>query len=659
MVDALKAYLDDVKEIVFVVNRDYKVVYRNKVFSRYFSGNAVDDFVVDVEGFKAFVSSCNEAKSTEFEFRTVGGIRKLKLKAYPEKDYCLIVVEVENIFEKISEESVQGVFVIQDGKFKYVNPVAERVTKYTKDELYSINPLSLISEDHRETVKEHYNRVLEGERVPAVEISYYTKDGEQRWVLMSATRIEYEGKPAILGNWFDITRIKTLEEELRVSEEKYRDLVENTLIGVYIVTVDGDMILANRALANILETPLEEIYKMKTTRFYKNKEDRKRFLRKLREEGRVYGFETKIVTGKGREIDVVISAKLEGNIITGSLMDISYRKQLEERIKEEKEFAEKVIDTANAMIVGLDSRGRIVIFNRKCEELTGLKREKVYGKSWFEFLPPESRKNAVKTFEEIKKGNLVSFVDHVSTLEGEKTFYWTNTLVKRGRQKLVISVGVDVTEELKAKRRAEELVEVLSLINKILRHDISNDLSVILGILEILKTEYKPELVNIGLKTIERSLELISEMRSFESAVEGGELKEVDVREVAEKVSEAFTVHINIEGNGKVYADEGLQSVFSNIIRNAILHGKTDRIDIRIREVNGFCEIRIVDYGKGIPDKEKEKIFEEGYFYGESGRTGMGLYIVKKIVDRYGGYVWVEDNKPRGAIFVINLRSAG
>jgi two-component system sensor kinase len=307
----------------------------------------------------------------------------------------------------------------------------------------------------------------------------------------------------------------------------------------------------------------------------------------------------------------------------------------------------------------LDSRGRIVIFNRKCEELTGLKREKVYGKSWFEFLPPESRKNAVKTFEEIKKGNLVSFVDHVSTLEGEKTFYWTNTLVKRGRQKLVISVGVDVTEELKAKRRAEELVEVLSLINKILRHDISNDLSVILGILEILKTEYKPELVNIGLKTIERSLELISEMRSFESAVEGGELKEVDVREVAEKVSEAFTVHINIEGNGKVYADEGLQSVFSNIIRNAILHGKTDRIDIRIREVNGFCEIRIVDYGKGIPDKEKEKIFEEGYFYGESGRTGMGLYIVKKIVDRYGGYVWVEDNKPRGAIFVINLRSAG
>ena len=87
------------------------------------------------------------------------------------------------------------------------------------------------------------------------------------------------------------------------------------------------------------------------------------------------------------------------------------------------------------------------------------------------------------------------------------------------------------------------------------------------------------------------------------------------------------------------------------------MHGKTDKIDIVNKKINGKCEVRIADYGKGIPDEIKDKLFDEGFFYGDAGHTGLGLYIVKKVVERYGGEVYVEDNKPRGAVFVVRLRA--
>ena len=99
-----------------------------------------------------------------------------------------------------------------------------------------------------------------------------------------------------------------------------------------------------------------------------------------------------------------------------------------------------------------------------------------------------------------------------------------------------------------------------------------------------------------------------------------------------------------------------LSSVIDNIIRNAIVHGEANKIDITTKGKDDICEIRIADYGIGIPDKIKEKVFNEGFRYGETGGTGLGLYIVKKTVDRYGGSIHVEDNKPNGTVFVIKLK---
>ena len=71
-----------------------------------------------------------------------------------------------------------------------------------------------------------------------------------------------------------------------------------------------------------------------------------------------------------------------------------------------------------------------------------------------------------------------------------------------------------------------------------------------------------------------------------------------------------------------------------------------------------MCKIQFKANGTSIPDKIKNKIFEEGFYYGRSGHSGIGLHTVRKTIERYGGSVSVEDNESHGAVFIIELRKA-
>ncbi|RLF64335.1 MAG: hypothetical protein DRN33_02395 [Thermoplasmata archaeon] len=119
---------------------------------------------------------------------------------------------------------------------------------------------------------------------------------------------------------------------------------------------------------------------------------------------------------------------------------------------------------------------------------------------------------------------------------------------------------------------------------------------------------------------------------------------------------ENYELEFKIKGNCTIKADEAIHSVIDNIVRNAVVHSGTDRMDIEMKSNNEECEIRIADYGKGIPDKIKEKIFDERFKHGDTGGSGLGLYIVRKTIERYGGSIHVENNEPNGTVFVIKLR---
>jgi two-component system sensor kinase len=160
------------------------------------------------------------------------------------------------------------------------------------------------------------------------------------------------------------------------------------------------------------------------------------------------------------------------------------------------------------------------------------------------------------------------------------------------------------------------------------------------------------------IKTIYKSVNLIEKMRELEQAVtSGGQMKIYNLQDVINEVVKNYpNIKFSISGDCNVVADGALNSVIDNLVRNAVVHGGTDKIDFKINNEERFCVMKVIDYGKGIPEDIKKNIFEEGASFGENKGSGLGLYIVKKVIERYGGTITIEDNKPSGAIFAVKLR---
>ena len=159
-------------------------------------------------------------------------------------------------------------------------------------------------------------------------------------------------------------------------------------------------------------------------------------------------------------------------------------------------------------------------------------------------------------------------------------------------------------------------------------------------------------------KRVKMSLNAIENYRKYESFIDSNTyLDEIEINEVVNKLIVDFPdVKINIEGKCKVFADDALYTIFNNLISNSIRHGKSSKIDIKITSNRDTCKIKFMDNGTGIADNIKDKIFDEGFYHGKTGHTGIGLHIVKKTIEGYSGSVSVEDNEPNGAVFMINLR---
>jgi signal transduction histidine kinase len=130
-----------------------------------------------------------------------------------------------------------------------------------------------------------------------------------------------------------------------------------------------------------------------------------------------------------------------------------------------------------------------------------------------------------------------------------------------------------------------------------------------------------------------------------------------ELDEVQAAYSEAV---ITIEGDVPavdVLADEMLGSVFRNLLTNAIQHNDkpVPELTVRVQDRTDTVRVRVADNGPGVPDAQKEAIFGKGEKGLNSEGTGIGLHLVQTLVESYNGNVWVTDNDPEGAVFVVEL----
>ena len=121
----------------------------------------------------------------------------------------------EDLFRTLFVSSPIGIFIVQDGKFKAVNPQFQVLTGYNRSELYNLDSMTIVFPDDRNFVRQSAASMLKGQQTTPYEYRIVTKDGSIKWILETISSIQYNGRPASLGNFMDIQNLKQTEEKLR------------------------------------------------------------------------------------------------------------------------------------------------------------------------------------------------------------------------------------------------------------------------------------------------------------------------------------------------------------------------------------------------------------------------------------------------------------
>lgn len=244
-----------------------------------------------------------------------------------------------------------------------------------------------------------------------------------------------------------------------------------------------------------------------------------------------------------------------------------------------------------------------------------------------------------------------------------------------------ISAVQDITEHRRLERIAEEAVERNKLYIDVLSHDVTNLNAAALGYLQLLEGlkdlgQKERAWVTNSIKSIDEVTKLIEKLNQIHMVSAGEEARVLDLNEYILRIKQQYDLisgrEIIIDYSGtkanEVMATSLLSDIFSSILENAIMHSTGPllvKIDVETVERKGrrYKQVSIEDNGPGIPDEMKEWVFSRVKRGATKGvGSGLGLFLVKRLVDGMGGEIWAEDRVPgdstKGARFVVLLPSA-
>jgi signal transduction histidine kinase len=220
--------------------------------------------------------------------------------------------------------------------------------------------------------------------------------------------------------------------------------------------------------------------------------------------------------------------------------------------------------------------------------------------------------------------------------------------------------SIRLLQELRdSQERLARLSESLGVANKILRHDIANELLVISSSLDLYKVNNREKDLLRAQNSLQRMQNIIAQMRELDHFLfSRSEMAATDLRETIGKVMASLDIPYSVVGNGKVLADPALTAIIENLARNAKRHGKAERMEFIISASDGQTLLTVSDDGIGIKEEYLSRVFMEGVAFGESRGTGLGLYLVMRTMDRYGGTIKAGNDPRGGARFELTFRSA-
>ncbi|TKB67623.1 MAG: PAS domain S-box protein [Nitrospira sp.] len=587
-------------------------------------------------------------------------------------------------FEDIFEASKDAIaYAAPDGAILLVNRAFSDLTGFSREEMLRMNARDLVPEQHKEQRDRIVAKVLQTGEPVEYEIDYLKKDGSQVPVSITVFAVKGDdGKPTGLA-----AIVRNLIERKR-AEEQFRLVVESSPNGMLMVDESGAILMVNRQIEQLFGYERAELVGQSVEMLVPQRigshhaGDRKAFFAHSKSRAMGKGRDLYGVRKDGQEFPLEIGLNPihtpNGMRVLASVVDISERKRAERTLQKERDFIDAVLETAGALVVVLDREGRILRFNRACEQTTGYSSEEVMGRYvWDLFVIPDEVDGVKSVFKRLRSGEPRSDYENYWKAKdgGLRQISWSNTVLtdSHGTVEYVVAAGLDITDltQIQEQLRKTERIAELGTLASGMAHEIGTPMNVILGRAEYLLKRTADEGMKKGLTTIitqvERITKVMNQLLAF-ARRRTPERRPVDLGEIVEDSLEMFqerialhriTVEKAIEaGLPPVHADrDQLIQVLINLVVNSV-HAMPEggRLKLSLAcEGNHVC-LGVSDTGHGISEAIRSKIFDPFFTTKDFGKgTGLGLTVVKGIIEEHGGTITVESVIDKGTTFWIRL----
>jgi len=467
----------------------------------------------------------------------------------------------------------------------------------------------------------------------------------------------------------DISDWKAAEQEVRNSEEKLKILFDYAPEAYLLTDIKGTFIESNRAATDLTGYTPDDL------------KGRNIFTMGLI--GSMHITKTAVLfaknaMGKPTGPDEVHISRKDGKILNAEVMtypikirnqslvmtiarDITQRRAAEEALRQREEQYRLLVNNAGEVVFVIRET-RIIFANPKATVIFGYSENKLINSEIVEIIHEEDQ-GEYKTLlhragqgEQIHAG--VSIRGFTSTgdllwLEvGMAEIMWQN-------KPAMLMLCMDVTQQKLAQDALLQSNRKLNLLSSITRHDVLNQITILLAYLDLLKKKNKdPDLEPFIGKQVEATQSIRTQI-IFTKEYQDVGVKEPKWQNIGKTIESAkaygraemvsWDKNLN---SIELYADPLLEKVFSNLISNSLMHGETVS-EIRFFSEEGSSGMTLFyeDNGTGIPEKEKKKIFHHGY----GKNTGFGLFLSREILSITGLTIIETGKEGKGARFEISI----
>lgn len=622
--------------------------------------------------------------------------------------------EIDIKFQKLTETANDAIVILNHKALTiFWNNAATSIFGFSADEMIGKDLHNLIVPDrYLDSYRKGFAKFTKtGKGVlvnQTTEVVAKKKDGQEFPISISMSSLILDNKWHAVGIIRDLTELKKSQEQLVNSEAKLSKFFHEAPIGLAINSMDGKFVDINEEFVKISGYSVSQLNKLSYWDLTPKKyfADEEIQLKDLKEK-HIYGpYEKEYIHKKGYLVPVslkgfIISSEGE-DFIWSIVEDLTERKQNEDRIKSLAGEVSQFIDTANAPIFGINSKGKINEWNQTSEKITGYTKEDVMGKGLVdEFITEDYRKSVKKVLDNALKGIQTSNYEFpLYSRDGEKIMILLNASTRRdiqGKIIGVIGVGQDITElsnhrenlenlvktrtkELEASlEREQELGKMKTSFVSMASHEFRTPLTAIKATADVILRYQEQLSKNDVEKRLHKIINEVGDMTIMLDDIlimgkadsQRLEFNPTNlniialVKEIIEdyQLSQEVKREVIIQSSSDqllVNADpKWIKHIVNNLFSNAIKYSEAPKpIEISIGLENQMVCLIIKDYGIGINKTDHDSLFEpfvRGVNVGVIAGAGLGLAVMKKGVDLHHGAISFNSEIGKGTSFKVLL----